>query len=126
MPVDFILVVAAGISAYWLRYSAIYEKYIREVVFNLSWGEYFKVLAVAAFVWLVIFALAGLYSMRPDRKMFDVFSQIFLACSTGTLIVIVTFFFSRELFSSRFIILAAWGLAKDGYIKKILAYTKLF
>src|SRR3989338_3617087 len=111
VPLDYILLILAGLYAYCLRYSNLYTTNIREVVFNLSWGEYFKVLAVAAFVWLVIFALAGLYSMRPDRKMFDVFSQIFLACSTGTLIVIVTFFFSRELFSSRFIILAAWGLA---------------
>jgi len=111
VPLDYILLVLAGLSAYGLRYSAIYTTNIREVVFSLSWGEYFTMAAAIAFVWLVIFALAGLYSIRPNKKMFDVFKQIFFACSTGTLIVIVAFFFSRELFSSRFIILAAWGLA---------------
>ena len=48
--------------------------------------------------------------MRPNKKLFDEFNKIFFASSTAALFVIVIFFFSRELFASRFIVLAAWGL----------------
>ncbi len=115
VPIDYILIVLAGLSAYYVRYSDIYASNIREVVFSLKMGEYLQYLLVIGLVWSVIFAVSGLYSMRPNRKMFDVLNRIFLACSTGTLMVIVAFFFSRELFSSRFIILAGWVFSV-GYI----------
>ena len=104
VPIDYILIVLAGLSAYYVRYSDIYASNIREVVFSLKMGEYLQYLLVIGLGWSIIFALAGLYSMRPNRKMFNVFNRIFMACSTGTLIVIVAFFFSRELFSSRTIL----------------------
>ncbi len=111
VPIDYILLVLAGLSAYFLRYSEIYATNIREVVFSLSVFDYSKYVFLVALVWLIIFGLTGMYSMRPGRKIFKMLSNIFLGCSTGTLIVIVVFFFSRELFSSRFIILAGWALA---------------
>ncbi len=111
VPIDYILLVLAGLSAYFLRYSEIYATNIREVVFSLSLFDYSKYVFLVALVWLIIFGLTGMYSMRPGRKIFKMLSNIFLGCSTGTLIVIVVFFFSRELFSSRFIILAGWALA---------------
>jgi exopolysaccharide biosynthesis polyprenyl glycosylphosphotransferase len=110
-PIDYLLIVAAGVSAYFLRYSDIYQENVREVVFSLSFAVYLKYALVLAVVWVIIFALSGLFSMRPNKKMFDILNKIFLACSTGTLAVIVIFFFSRELFSSRFIILAVWILS---------------
>jgi len=111
VPIDYVLLVLAGLSAYFLRYSEIYATNIREVVFSLSVFEYSRYVFLVALVWIIIFGLTGMYSMRPGRKIFKMLSNIFLGCSTGTLIVIVVFFFSRELFSSRFIILAAWALA---------------
>lgn len=111
VPIDYMLLVGAGLSAYALRYSEVYTTYVREVVFSLSLAEYLRFVLLIGVVWIIIFALAGIYSMRANRKIFEVLSRIFLAASTGTLAVIVIFFFSRELFSSRFIILAAWGLS---------------
>jgi exopolysaccharide biosynthesis polyprenyl glycosylphosphotransferase len=63
-----------------------------------------------AFVWLVIFALAGLYTIKSTRQFSEEFSKIILACSTGILLIIVSFFLTRELSSSRFMLLAAWIL----------------
>lgn len=108
LPIDYILIILSGLSAYYVRYSEIYAAHIREVVFSLPVGDYLGYLSIIALVWIVIFALSGLYSMKPNRKMLNTFNRVFLSCSTGTLIVIVAFFFSRELFSSRFIILAGW------------------
>ncbi|OGG95888.1 hypothetical protein A2V95_01185 [Candidatus Kuenenbacteria bacterium RBG_16_41_7] len=111
LPIDYLLLVLAGATAYGLRFSKIYTENVREVVFSLSRAEYLHWVYPIAGLWIFIFALAGLFSMRPTRKIFDLLNKIFFACSTGTLAVILIFFFSRELFSSRFIVLAAWTLS---------------
>ena len=108
VPIDYVLLVLAGMSAYFVRYSRGYTENIREVVFSLALVDYLKFVYIFAIIWIVIFAMSGLFSMRPQRKVFGLLNKVVLACSTGTLAVIVVFFFSRELFSSRFIILAVW------------------
>ncbi|HOZ36878.1 MAG TPA: sugar transferase [bacterium] len=111
VPIDYALLVLAGWSAYTLRFSKVYTENVREVVFSLGQSSYLRWVYWIALLWLLIFALAGLFSMRPSRKIFDLLNKIFFACSTGALGVILIFFFSRELFTSRFIVLAAWVLA---------------
>ena len=49
VPIDYILLVFAGMSAYFVRYSRVYAENIREVVFSLQFGDYMKfVYALAA------------------------------------------------------------------------------
>jgi len=111
VPIDYGLLVLAGISAYFLRYSDLYQQQIREVVFSLEFGQYLQYIFIIAAIWISIFAVSGLFSMHPRGSIFGLLNKVFLACSTGTLLVIVLFFFSRELFSSRFIILAGWVIS---------------
>ncbi|MFH1890001.1 MAG: sugar transferase [Candidatus Kuenenbacteria bacterium] len=127
VPIDYALLVLAGMSAYFARYSRIYTENIREVVFSLPLLDYLKFVYVFAAIWIAIFAMAGLFSMRPPKKVFSLLNKIFLACSTGTLFVIVVFFFSRELFSSRFIILAVWffGAAYISIAHMLVRYIQL-
>jgi exopolysaccharide biosynthesis polyprenyl glycosylphosphotransferase len=110
VPVDFLMIVLAGISAYYIRYADITTG-IRPVVFDLSFPEYFKALLVIAPLWLIIFAFAGLYNIRSARKIVKEFYKVTLACSTGLMLIVALIFFRRELFDSRFIVLAGWGLA---------------
>jgi exopolysaccharide biosynthesis polyprenyl glycosylphosphotransferase len=110
IPVDFILLILAGISAYFLRFSN-WSISIRPVIFNLPFTEYFKSLIIITLIWLVILALAGLYRIRSARKLARELQLIFLACSTGLAIVAIVIFFQRELFDSRFIVLMGWLLA---------------
>ncbi len=110
VPVDYFMIILAGVSAYFLRYEPWVQK-IRPVIFNLKFNEYFSYVWLIAIGWLAIFAMAGLYQIKSPRKIFDEIGKIFLACSTGMLAVIVAAFFSRELFNSRFILLAAWILS---------------
>lgn len=108
VPLDFLMLVVAALLAYFLRFeSAVTE--LRPVIYELPFGEYFGGVILIALGWLVIFALAGLYQIKR-RKVSNEFVRIFLACSTGILAVIVLIFFQRELFSSRFLVLATWGL----------------
>jgi len=110
VPLDFLMIILAGVSAYYLRFTALATD-IRPVIFNLPFGEYFQILLLIAAAWVVIFALAGLYNIKGLRSLSQEFYSVILACSTGLMLVVVLIFIFRELFSSRFIVLAGWFLA---------------
>ena len=40
VPIDYVLLILAGVSAYMVRYSSAYTENIREVVFSLALGDY--------------------------------------------------------------------------------------
>jgi len=110
IPVDFILILLAGLSAYSLRFSNWSVK-IRPIIFDLPFADYFKSLLIVAFLWLLILIIAGLYRIRSARKLAREISIIILACSSGLALVAIVIFFQRELFDSRFIVLIGWLLA---------------
>jgi len=110
VPIDFLMLVIAAITAYYLRVGSFVTE-IRPVIYTLSIGQYLSYTFLVAIFWLIIFAFAGLYAIKSGRKFSQEFSRIFFACSTGVLAIIVAIFFKRELFSSRFIILAVWFFA---------------
>lgn len=110
IPVDFVILVLAGISAYSLRFSS-FTVGIRPIIFNLPFTAFFHSLLLIAILWLLIFALAGLYRVKSARKMAQELAIIFLGCSTGLALVAILVFFQRDLFDSRFIVLAGWFIA---------------
>ncbi|MFA7663069.1 MAG: sugar transferase [Patescibacteria group bacterium] len=109
VPLDFIALLGAGLTAYFLRFSALTE--IRPVFFEIPFDVYFGGVILISLIWLIIFVLVGLYQMRVKKRWIDETIKIILACSTGVMVIIIAVFLSRELFSSRFIILAGWILA---------------
>ena len=110
VPLDYLMLVFAGVSAYAIRYSQWYQEQIREVVFSLEFSEYIRLVAQMSLLWVFIFALVGLYAIRP-RGRAEEMMKIFLSCSAGVMAIVVIIFFQREFFASRFIVLAAWVLA---------------
>lgn len=110
VPLDYFAIILAALTAYFIRYLPSIQK-IRPVIFDLPFKEFFSIVFVIALGWLVIFALAGLYTMGGTRRIIDELSKIFVACSAGLALVLAIMVFSRYLFESRFIILAGWFLA---------------
>lgn len=110
IPLDFGLLILAGISAYHLRFSNLSEN-IRPIIFNLPFNSFFESLLIISFVWVLILAFSGLYNIRGALKLAQEMRKIFFACSTGLAIVAIMIFFRRELFDSRFIVLAGWIIA---------------
>lgn len=110
LPLDFIMIVLAGISAYSIRYSQ-FTQDLRPVIFDLPFVGYLKILIAVAFLWIIIFALTGLYNIKGARKLTNEIYRVILACSTGFMIIVISIFIRRELFSSRFIVLAGLALA---------------
>lgn len=110
VPLDFIMIVLAGISAYYIRYANFFQK-LRPAIFNLNFSSYLNGVLIISFLWIIIFAFSGLYSIKSARKLVKEIYRIILASSTGFVLIVIIIFIRRELFDSRFIILAAYFLA---------------
>ena len=110
VPLDFVLLILAGISAYNLRYST-WSASIRPIIFNLPYNNFIQSLLVISLLWMIILAVSGLYHVRGVLKLATELRKIFFACSTGLGLVAIMIFFRRELFDSRFIVLAGWLIA---------------
>ncbi len=107
VPLDYLMVILAGLAAYSIRYLQPIRD-IRPIIFDLRLIEFWQVLWPIAFIWVITFALAGLYNMTGTRRAVDELGKIVLGCSTAVMTLMFIFFFSRSLFDSRFIIIAGW------------------
>lgn len=109
LPLDYLTLFLAGLSAYALRFLEIFTT-VRPVTFDLSLPEYISILLPLLFIVIPIFALSGLYTSRRIPLLAEL-TRITLAVSTAVAVVLAIAFFSRELFDSRFIFVSAWALA---------------
>lgn len=109
LPLDALALYAAAVSAYSLRFSRFVTE-VRPILQNVNFTEYISAATLFVAVWIALFAVAGLYSPRP-RKAWDELGRIILTCGAGTMVVIATVFFRREITTSRFIILAVLGFS---------------
>ena len=110
LPLDYIMIVLAGVTAYALRFTT-FTKSIRPVLFNLPWEKYWPLLLLTALGWIIIFALAGLYNTGSNRKLAGDLTRVIFACSTGFAAITIYVFFTLQKFDSRFLVLAGWILA---------------
>lgn len=104
IPIDFVLLVLAGLSAYHLRFST-WSANVRPIIFDLPFSGYFRSLVFVSVLWIIILALSGLYSIRSARKLAIEINKIFFACAAGLALIAIIIFFRRDLFDSRFIVL---------------------
>lgn len=107
VPVDYLMIILAAVAAHGLRFTNFIAN-IRPIIFTLPFEEYLILTLLIAIGWLAIFAVFKLYIITGQRHLIDEIVKIFAACSTSIAAVIIFIFFQRELFSSRFIIIAIW------------------
>lgn len=110
VPLDYIMIVLATISVYFLRfyYNPIVESY--PLLYKLQFASYFEITLISGLVVVAVYAIDGLYSMKVTRSLLKEFIKIFSATSAALMIFIVVVFIDRELLSSRFIFLGSWVL----------------
>jgi len=104
LPLDALALFAAAFSAYALRFSRFVTD-VLPILQNVNFSEYLSTASLFVIVWIVLFAIAGLYQTTP-HKAWSELGRIILCCGAGTMVVIATVFFRRELATSRFIVLA--------------------
>lgn len=107
VPLDWCMIMAAGIAAYFVRFQTLAE--MRPIIFQMPFGRFLVMMVIIATSMVAIFALSGLYTVRA-RKIQNEIQRIITSCSTGMMLVIAGIFFLQEYFSSRFVILLVWVL----------------
>ncbi len=109
LPLDFLALMSAAITAYALRFSKFFTT-IRPILTNVPFEQYLITAGSLTLIWMLFFALAGLYSTRAP-KLWNELGRIILSATAGIMVVIAIVFFQRQVTTSRFIVLAAWGVA---------------
>ncbi|MEK7165044.1 MAG: sugar transferase [Patescibacteria group bacterium] len=107
LPVDWLMIVAGSLLVYAIRYSAWFSN-LRPPIFIITASDYAQIVALVAALWLPIFALAGLYTIRANVRLVREFFRVILGCSTGLVGIVLFIFFRAQLFGSRFLILAGY------------------
>lgn len=110
LPLDFLLLLLAGGSAYSLRFSDWAVSY-KPVLFSLSLTEYMLQVGAAALLWVIIFALTGLYTPDPNRRFARDVRRILLSSFVAIAVIAMYILFTQQLFESRFLIAVSWVLA---------------
>ena len=108
LPVDLLMISLAALSAYYVR-NIPQILALRPKLYDITLSGFMEVIFFVAPIFVLIFALEGLYQMRTTRRFWQEAYRVFKATSLVLVIVIVVIFLKREWFSSRFIILAGWG-----------------
>ncbi len=108
IPIDYILVISAGLFAYLFRfYGAESVGASKPVIFEFK--SYFVLLFFVAIFWIFCFAISKSYSLRKSKRVLDEFYNVLIGSSLAiVLLILVIFLRQEELFSSRFMVLAVW------------------
>jgi hypothetical protein len=109
IPVDFIMIVLAAISAFFIR-NIPQIITLKPILYDFPFSSYMKAILIVAPIFILIYALEGLYKIKATRKYSHEFFKVFTATSVVLVIIIIAIFLQRTWFSSRFIILAGWML----------------
>ncbi len=109
IPIDFIMIVLAAISAFVIR-NIPQIITLKPKLYEFPFSDYMKIILIVAPIFILIFALEGLYKIKATRKYWREIFKVFVATSVVLVIIIITIFLQRTWFSSRFIILAGWML----------------
>ncbi len=110
VPIDFLTIFLAGLSAYFIRFSEYYRG-IRPIIFDLPFNNYLWSLTLISLLMVPIFFFSGLYRTKKNTPLAKELVRIILGCSLGLALIAVMIFFRRELFDSRFIVLVGWLLS---------------
>lgn len=110
VPVDFAMIVLAAITAFVVR-DVPQIITLQPKLYTFHFHTFIKIVLAVAPVFILIYAIEGLYNIKVTRKFWQEMLRVFSATSIGLVVIIVAVFLQRDWFSSRFIILAAWMLA---------------
>lgn len=102
VPIDALMLIISFVVAYYLR------KYQGEIVEFWPFADYIRFVLTVLPFWIIIFALEGLYDIKRPRSSFSEFARVFLAVSSGIMLVVAWIFLSRTMFFSRLIVIYAW------------------
>jgi exopolysaccharide biosynthesis polyprenyl glycosylphosphotransferase len=111
VPVDFVLLVGAGLFVYVLRTQVL--DVWRPVLFgpDLPLNRYGGLVLAVSGLFVASYAISGLYAMKLRMTRLQEAARVVVASSAAIMAVIVVIFLRQELFNSRFLIVGYWAVA---------------
>ena len=91
VPVDFILIILAGLLSYQIRISS-FAIEARPFLYNLSNTWYNGFVLVFAVITIIIMAFSGMYITKRTRTIVVEFYRILSSVSTTTLLIILYYY----------------------------------
>ena len=108
VPLDYLALVAAFVAAYIVRVKID----PRPVAHPVAALTFLKLALILLPIWILIFALTGLYNQSNQRRRFDEAGKIFVAVSGGVMFIILLDFLQRNsIFPSKSVPIYAYGFA---------------
>lgn len=104
---DALMIFLAFWLAYYFRFVA-FERFFDQTA-NVSFLTYSILLYSMPFLWLVIFAINGLYAKDNLLGGTEEYSKVFRSAGTGFLLIVIAGFLGPTLFIARGWLLMAWG-----------------
>jgi exopolysaccharide biosynthesis polyprenyl glycosylphosphotransferase len=106
VPVDCLALVGAFVVAYLLRVHVQGQP----VAHPIAGLEFLKLSILVLPIWIIIFALCGLYNLSNLRGRLSEFGKVVVAVSGGVMVLIILDFFSKQpLFPSKAVPIYAYG-----------------
>jgi len=105
LPLDVLMIFLSFLIAYKLQSQRV------DISFLWTFHDFLKFVLTLTPIWILIFALEGLYNTRRKRQGLDEFSGILLGVSASVMLVMAWFFLSKTIFFSRAIVLYTWIMA---------------
>lgn len=105
VPIDIIMIVGAFALAYFWRLKS------GDIIYIWPFAQYFKFVLSVAPIWILLFALEGLYDTKRNKKATEEFTRVFLGVSLGIMVVMAWIFLTRTFFFSRLVVLYAFLIA---------------
>lgn len=106
VPIDLFMVLLAFVLAYKFR---LYFEIVPASYFQPLF-EYIKFIIMFLPIWLVVFAVSGLYGLRERMGLLKEVGKIIVSSSAALALFMVLIFFSRTFFFSRLIVIFSWLL----------------
>ena len=116
VPVDYVMIVLAAVYVFLLR-DVLPEisDLLNPKVYSMTFKPFLMIAFMVAPLFIVVYAIEGLYTIRSSRSFWKEAFMVFRATSLGIVTIIIAVFLERDWFSSRFIILAGW-FASAAYV----------
>lgn len=107
VPLDIIMLMLAGVSGYLLRFAP-WAVEIKPVVFDFTLFGYISIVLTVIPIWLIIFALLGLYTPDANRKYVQEMIRVFVASLASLSAIALYILFTQQTFDSRFLVAASF------------------
>ena len=93
IPVDYIMIISGFALAYIIR-----NVQAKPLAYLISGRSFLRILIPLVLVWIVIYALSGLYDIKAIRSRISEFSRVVSASALGVMVLIILDYYSQEPF----------------------------